>query len=307
VVRVAAGHLAAGTTSMFASVATMPEESMLRAVDNIVDAVRSGEAPNIVGVHLEGPFLSPRRKGAQMESALRAPSAPTLERFLERMRGLPVLMTIAPELAGATGLIATYADRVIFALGHSDATLEEGAAGIDAGARLVTHAFNAMPPLDHRRPGLLGAALTDPRVHIELIADGFHLHDAVLAFAVAAVGPARGVLVTDASPAAGLDDGDYEFADRVVTVADGRVTLRGTQTLAGSALRLATAHARMVRLGVSAEDAVALSSTNAAALAGLADRGALEVGRRADIVALDADRQVIAVLHGGRLQSAAAD
>lgn len=298
---VARGHLAAGTTSMFASVATMSADAMLRAADHIVAAVRAGEAPNIVGVHFEGPFLSARRKGAQQESALQHPSAEFLDELLERAAGLPVIMTIAPELPGATELIATYADRVIFALGHSDATLEEGIAGIDAGARLVTHAFNAMPPLDHRHPGLVGAALTDPRVRIELIADGHHLHDAVLAFAASAVGSSRAILVTDASAAAGLSDGDHDFPDRLVTVRDGRVTLRGTQTLAGSALRLAAAHARMRRLGTPAEDAVRLSSGNAAALVGLADRGALRVGARADIVVLDPELRVTAVMQGGRL------
>jgi len=298
---VARGHLAAGTTSMFASIATMSAEAMLRATERIVAAVRAGEAPNIVGVHFEGPFLSARRKGAQQESALQAPSSELLDELLERVGALPVIMTIAPELPGATDLIATYADRVIFALGHSDATLEEGIAGIDAGARLVTHAFNAMPPLDHRHPGLVGAALADPRVRIELIADGHHLHDTVLAFAVTAVGSSRAILVTDASAAAGLSDGDYDFPDRLVTVRDGRVSLRGTRTLAGSALRLATAHGRMRRLGTPAEDAVRLSSGNAAALVGLADRGALRVGARADIVVLDPELRVTAVMHGGRL------
>lgn len=298
---VARGHLAAGTTSMFASIATMSAEAMFRATEHIVAAVRAGEAPNIVGVHFEGPFLSARRKGAQQESALQAPSSELLDELLERVGALPVIMTIAPELPGATDLIATYADRVIFALGHSDATLEEGIAGIDAGARLVTHAFNAMPPLDHRHPGLVGAALADPRVRIELIADGHHLHDTVLAFAVTAVGSSRAILVTDASAAAGLSDGDYDFPDRLVTVRDGRVSLRGTRTLAGSALRLATAHGRMRRLGTPAEDAVRLSSGNAAALVGLADRGALRVGARADIVVLDPELRVTAVMHGGRL------
>lgn len=298
---VARGHLTAGTTSMFASIATMSAEAMLRAAEHIVAAVRAGEAPNIVGVHFEGPFLSARRKGAQQESALQAPSAELLDELLERVGALPVIMTIAPELPGATDLIVTYADRVIFALGHSDATLEEGIAGIDAGARLVTHAFNAMPPLDHRHPGLVGAALADPRVRVELIADGHHLHDTVLAFAVTAVGSSRAILVTDASAAAGLCDGDYDFPDRLVTVRGGRVSLRGTRTLAGSALRLATAHGRMRRLGTPAEDAVRLSSGNAAALVGLADRGALRVGARADIVVLDPELRVTAVMHGGRL------
>ena len=296
---VARGHLAAGTTSMFASVATMAEQAMLDAVDRIVASVRSGEAPNIVGVHLEGPFLSARRRGAQRESALRPPSATLLDEFVERADGLPVIMTIAPELDGAVDLIAIYADRVIFALGHSDATFEEARAGIDAGARLVTHAFNAMPPLDHRRPGLVGAALTDPRVAVELIADGHHLHDAVLSFAVATVGASRAILVTDASAAAGLDDGEHDFPDRTVTVANGRVTLRGSHTLAGSALRLSAAHARLRNLGVDIEDVSRMASTNAAALAGLDDRGALQGGRRADIVVWSPVRGVAAVFHSG--------
>ncbi|WP_337000749.1 MULTISPECIES: N-acetylglucosamine-6-phosphate deacetylase [unclassified Microbacterium] len=304
---VARGHLAAGTTSMFASVATMPEQEMLDAVDRIVAVVRSGAAPNIVGVHLEGPFLSARRRGAQRETALRVPSESLMERFLARADGLPVIMTIAPELDGAIDVIMKYADRVIFALGHSDATFDEAVAGIDAGARLVTHTFNAMPPLDHRRPGLVGAALTDPRVAVELIADGHHLHDAVLSFSIAAVGESRAVLVTDASAAAGLGDGDHDFPDRTVTVTGGRVTLRGTQTLAGSALRLSTAHSRMVRLGVGPVAASRMASANAATLTGFTDRGVLQSGRRADVVVADPDLRVTAVFHGGQLVVSAAD
>lgn len=299
VVAVARGHLAAGTTAMFASVATMPAEAMRQAVRRIVEVVRSGEAPSIVGVHLEGPFLSPLRRGAQNGSALRRPDAALLEELLADAEDLPVIMTIAPELDGAVELIAAYADRVLFALGHSDADVVQAAAAFDAGARLVTHAFNAMPPLDHRRPGLLGAALVDQRVRIELIADGHHLHDAVLRFAATAVGPERAALVTDASAAAGLADGDHSFPDRLVSVRGSRVTLRGTDTLAGSALRLAHAHARVRGLGIDPLAAGQLASGTAAALVGLHDRGALRVGARADVVLLDQELRVQTVVHAG--------
>lgn len=299
VIAVARGHLAAGTTSMFASVATMTADAMRASVRRIAEVVRSGEAPNVVGIHLEGPFLSPRRRGAQRESALRQPDPALLDALVAEAGDLPVIMTIAPELDGAVDLIRSRSDRVLFALGHSDADADQGAAAIEAGARLITHAFNAMAPLDHRRPGLLGAALADDRVRVELIADGHHLHDTVLSIAAAAAGASRVALVTDASAAAGLGDGDHSFPDRVVAVRDGRVTLRGTDTLAGSALRLAHAHARMRRLGADPRAAAQMAAGTAAELAGLDDRGTLGVGRRADLVLLDSDLRVQTVVHRG--------
>lgn len=303
VIMAARGHLEAGTTAMFASVATMPPEAMIGAVRTIAEVVASAAAPNIVGIHLEGPFLSPRRRGAQTESGLRMPDAALMDAFLQQIGELPLIMTIAPELPGAAALIAQYRERVVFALGHSDASYAESITAIDSGARMVTHTFNAMPPLGHREPGLVGAALSDSRVAIELIADGHHLHDAVLELAVSAAGVERVVLVTDASAAAGMSDGDLSFADRDVTVANGQVTLRGSDTLAGSALRLATAHARMRTLGHVPADAAAMSSTNAADVVGMRDRGRLEVGCRADIVVLDENSRVSTVLHGGRQEN----
>lgn len=293
-------HLQRGTTSMLASVATVPSELMITAAGVIGKAVREAELPNLAGLHLEGPFLSRIRRGAQLETALRLPD-PVLARELLAAAGeIPIMMTIAPELTGAVELIRSYADRCRFAIGHTDAGYEQVIAAIDAGATHVTHLFNGMAPLEHRNPGPVAAALTDRRVTYELIADGHHILPPVLRLAADTDQSRRVVLVTDASIAAGLGDGHYTFAGREVEVAGGVVHRAGTDRLAGSTAFLIDCVRTMItEVGTGMVDAFRMATQTPAIAAGLAGRGSLRSGNRADLLVLGPDLDVHDVYCGG--------
>jgi len=288
--RVTTAHLRRGTTSMLASVATTPADRMINAASTIGQATRAGRLPNLAGLHLEGPFLSPVRRGAQLESALAAPDPSLTGRLLDAAGEIPIMMTIAPELDGAVAVIEQYASRCRFAIGHTDATFEQTMAAIDAGARHVTHLFNGMAPFGHRSPGPITAALTDPRLTYELIADGHHIAVPVVRLAAGVDGGRRTVLVTDASIAAGLGDGHYAFAGREVDVVDGVVRRSGTGSLSGSTAFLIDCVRTMItRVGIGVVDGFRMASHTPAAAAGLADRGSLAVGNRADLLVLTDD------------------
>jgi N-acetylglucosamine-6-phosphate deacetylase len=297
---VTAMHLRHGTTSMLASVSTVEADLMITAATVIGAAVREGGPANLAGLHLEGPFLSPVRRGAQLESALLDPDPVLTGRLLEAAGRIPIMMTIAPELDGAVGLIGQYSDRCRFAIGHTDAAHGQVIAAIDAGARHVTHLFNGMAPLEHRNPGPIAAALTDRRVSYELIADGHHILPPVLALAAEVDQGRRTVLVTDASIAAGLGDGNYHFAGREVDVVDGVVRRAGTGSLAGStAFLLDCVRTMITEVGVGLVDAFRMAGETPAAAAGLTDRGALRPGYRADLLVLSADLELLDVYCGG--------
>jgi N-acetylglucosamine-6-phosphate deacetylase len=283
--RAAAAHLRRGTTSMLASVGTTQPETMLAAARAIARAIDDGTAPNLRGIHFEGPFLSAQRRGAQTASALRLPDEAFYAELIEAAGGHARAMTIAPELDGALELIRRHADELVFCIGHTDADAGVFAAAVDAGARHVTHLFNAMPALGHRAPGPVGRALLDPRVTVELIADGHHLAADTVRLALETAGTERIVLVTDAMAAAGLGDGRYSFVDRTVDVRDGAAFLRDTDTLAGSTAFIADAASRAESWGaLSPAETARISAANAARLLGWSDRGLLQAGAVADLV-----------------------
>lgn len=297
---VARAHRERGTTGMLASIATAELEQMIAAAEAIAAAIDDGTAPNILGIHFEGPFLSPERPGAQTRSALLAPDERVFDRLMTAAGGHAAAMTIAPELDGACDLIRRHRGELVFALGHSNATADQFDAGADAGARHVTHLFNALPPFAHRAPGPIGRALLDSRFTVELIVDGHHLADDTVRLAVAASGADRVVLVTDAMAAAGLGDGCYSFVDRNVDVRDGAAYLRGGTTLAGSTLFIATAVERILAtIGADHSRVQRMSSSNAARLMGWHDRGRIAAGARADIVVLDDDGTTGTVFRNG--------
>lgn len=270
---------AQGTTTWLPTLVSAPLDSYAAPLGVIAAASeRPGPRPEIAGAHLEGPFLG-RRPGAHDPEAIVAPD-------LDWVADLPpvvAMMTLGPELSGADRLIGALRARgITVALGHSGATVEEALAAIGAGARVVTHGFNAMSGLDHRAPGLVGAMLSDDRVTVTVIADGHHVHPTVLAVAFRCKPRGRIALVTDsvAVGAGRLGGRSLHLVDGAPRDADGR--------LAGSTLTLDAALAFAVqRVGVSVTDAVRAASTTPAQVLGLHDRGALSVGRRADIVALD--------------------
>jgi N-acetylglucosamine-6-phosphate deacetylase len=292
----AAFHLRHGTTTLLASLVSSPFEVMQEAVSAFQPLVTSGA---IAGVHFEGPYLSAVRCGAQNPDFLRDPSLAELSALVES--GVVRSVTIAPELPGALEAIS-YLDKsgVVAAIGHTDASYEETLAGVEAGATLATHLFNGMRPAHHREPGPIIGLLSSRRVVSELIADGVHLHDGMLAYVARSAGPDRTALVTDAIDAAGMPDGSYDLGGQTVTVAD-RVARIATGSIAGSTLTMDAALRRAVGAGISLEDACLMASTTPARVLGRSDEvGAIEAGLRADLVVLSENLQVKRVMRAGR-------
>lgn len=287
-----------GVTAWLPTIVTTPAGVVDRALATLATgppADWSGAMP--LGLHLEGPFLAPKKKGAHPESLL---CAPTLEAIAGWSRNAGVaVVTLAPELDGATQVIAALVARgVVVSLGHSAATSEQAATAVDAGATWVTHLFNAMAPLRHREPGLAGVALTDDRLHVGLIADGIHLHPHVVAVAQRSLG-ARLTLVTDAVAALGMPSGEQPLGRTTVTVGEDGVRL-ADGTLAGSNLAMDQAVRNLVAFsGCSHEAAVAAATEAPARLLGDHRRGALRTGARADLVLLDDALEVMATFIAG--------
>jgi len=294
-------HRRHGTTSTLASLVTDRPDRMVAAAAAVAGLIRRGE-PGIVGIHLEGPFLNPDRRGSHHREYLLAPDPEALRRLLDAGDGQVRVVTLAPELPGGMDLVHSLsAAGVVAAVGHTDATYDQAHAAFAGGARLATHLFNAMRAFHHRDPGPAGAALDDERVTCELINDGVHLHPAAVRLASAAA-PGRIAFVTDATPAAGMTSGRYHLGP-VPVVADGGTVRLLDGTLAGSTLTMDAAVRRAVRDdGLPIADVAAAAATTPARLVGIADRtGTLAPGLAADLVVLDADLRVRAVVADGAL------
>lgn len=291
---VAAAHLAHGTTSMAASLVTDTHDAMVRCVRDLGPLVDDGL---LAGVHLEGPWLSPGRSGAHQPGSLASPDARSVDALLAA--GPVRMVTLAPELDGGLDAVRRLAGAgVVAAIGHTDASYDVARAALEAGASVGTHLFNAMRGLHHRDPGPVGALL-ESHAHVELIADGVHLHPAVLRTVFAAK-PGRCVLVTDAMAAAGAADGDYHLGPMAIEVRDGVARLAGQGAIAGSTLTMDGAVRYCVgEAGLPLLDVVHAASTAPAEVLGLPDVGALEVGRRADLVVLDESLGVRRVMRAG--------
>jgi N-acetylglucosamine-6-phosphate deacetylase len=300
--RIAAFHVTHGTTALLPTTVSDTPERTLATVAGVAAAVDDAGAARVLGVHLEGPWLSPERAGAQDRTALRAIDAAEVERLLEVAQGRLRIVTLAPEVPGGEQLIERLvAAQVIVSIGHTEADYEVTRRAVKLGARHFTHLFNAMPPLSHRRPGPVGVALTDTDVAVELIADGHHVHPAMLDIAFDQA--ERAILITDASAAAGLPEGAVAHLGRLeVVVAGGAVTLAADRsTLAGSALTMDAAVRTMVeRTGVGLEAALKAASTTPAEAIGRPDLGRLQAGAAADLVVLDENLEVAATLVDGR-------
>jgi N-acetylglucosamine-6-phosphate deacetylase len=298
-----------GVTSYFPTTVTAPMDTTLRALERLADAIENGEREKKnaggqisalpLGIHLEGPFISHARRGVHPPENLLAPTLPLFDRFWQAARGRIRMITIAPELEGAPEVIAEAVRRgVCVSLGHSDADLAAAGLGIAAGARHATHTFNAMRPLDHRSPGILGAVLTDRRVSADLIADGVHLDPAVVKLLANAKGPAQTVLVTDAISATGMPDGRYHLGSFEVEVRDGKCMAGGK--LAGSVLTMDRGVCNLARFAEwDLPWAVAAASQNPARVARIANKGVLAVGADADFVVLSPEGEVLQTFVGG--------
>jgi N-acetylglucosamine-6-phosphate deacetylase len=299
-------HHRRGTTAVMASVMTDSPASMLEAVAEAADAADRGE---VAAVHLEGPFLSAQYCGAQDPAWLRPPDPAGAARLLEAGRGHVRVMTVAPELPGADALVDLLLERgVVPAVGHSQADGEQVRRHLHRVRRalgrpgVVTHLFNGMPAFHHRSPGpaggALGAAAQGDAV-VELIADGVHLDDRTVRMIFDLLGPERIALVTDAMPAAGMPDGDYQLGGQRVRVAQGVARLaRPDAPLAGGTAHLIDVVRRCVAAGVRVQDAVCAASVTPAGALGLAPRG-LTQGSTADLVVTDADLRPLRVMRAG--------
>jgi len=295
-----------GVTSFLPTAPALPESELPRFADRVrtwMAAAPDDGAPDDgaqpLGFNLEGPCLAPGRRGAHDPALLRTPAAlaqGTIDAVLDGLR----VMTIAPELDGALELIERLVrEDVVVSLGHSDATLDQARAGYRAGARSTTHLFNAMSGVDHRAPGLAGVALDTDDAFVELIADGNHVHPALWRIVARAKPADRLLLISDALPIAGTGDGRTMLGGLACEVREGRATVQGTQTLAGSVIALDTAVRNLASGAVPLAAAVAAASGNPAALLGAGDRGRIEPGRRAHLVELDDELRVRRVTRGG--------
>lgn len=280
-------HRSHGTTRSLVSLVANPIAALRASLEVIADLTR--DDPLILGTHLEGPFLAPDRRGAHNLEHLREPEPTVVEELIGAARGSLRLLTIAPELPGAFEAMDVLVEAGVgVAIGHTQADFDLANEAFDRGARLLTHAFNAMPGIHHRAPGPVVAAFEDERVVLEVILDGEHVHPDVAALTFAAA-PGRVALVTDAMAAAGSVDGDYRLGTLNVTVRDGLAVLRGTNTIAGSTLTQDVAlRCAVMRAGVSPELAVTALTYTPARVLGLEHRfGLLAPGFAADAVLLD--------------------
>ncbi|MFE2592876.1 N-acetylglucosamine-6-phosphate deacetylase [Streptomyces anthocyanicus] len=292
-------HRRHGTTTVVASAVTGDLDFLARHAGMLAELAQQGD---IVGIHFEGPFISPCRKGAHDEQLLRDPDPAEVRKLVDAAHGHAKMMTLATELPGGLDSVRLLVEHgVIAAVGHTDATYEQTLQAIDAGATVATHLFNAMPPVGHRAPGPITALLEDERITVELINDGTHLHPAALQLAFHHAGAARVAFITDAMDAAGFGDGHYLLGPLEVEVADGVARLVEGGSIAGSTLTLDRAFKRAVtvdRLPVG--DVVAAISANPARLLGLDDRiGSLEPGKDADLVVLDDAFDLVGVMRRG--------
>ena len=295
-----ADHYAAcGVTGFLATTMTLSEERLTAAMHILRDH-RHVSGAKCLGAHLEGPFLSAARNGAQAAEHLHSPDCALFARLNEASGGQVRVVTTACEEPGAMEFIRKISQTCTVSIGHTDTNYDTAMGAFSQGASHVTHLYNCMPPLLHRQPGPIGAAL-DSGASVELICDGIHIHPAVIRATFAMFG-SRVVLISDSLRCAGMPDGTYELGGQPVQLQDGIALLQGTQTLAGSTLSLMEAVRNAVRFGVPVEHAVYAASSAPALAAGLTDVGCIEPKKCADLVILDGDLNIKAVFINGTQQ-----
>jgi N-acetylglucosamine-6-phosphate deacetylase len=297
-----------GTTSLVATTVTAGPEQTCRAAAGISGWMQSQTAPHdgdtpraeVLGIHFEGPFISPARRGVHPAEWIVPPSVEMLRTFAEASRGAGRIVTLAPELPGTAELIAAALEAgLVVSLGHTNARYADAMSAIERGARHAAHVFNAMRPFEHRETGVIGAVLTSPSVTAELIADGVHVDAAAMRLLLSAKGPRGVILVSDGTSATGMPDGTYRLGTFDV-IACGGVCRSAEGKLAGSTLTLDRALRTIVALDVELSDALAMLTANPARLLGLEGRkGSLVPGADADLVLIDSELQVKGVMTRG--------
>jgi len=300
---IAAAHRRFGTTALLPTLISDDLQVMRAAIAATHDAIAQ-EVPGVIGIHLEGPYIAPARKGTHDVSKFRVPDADEIALAASLDNGV-TLLTLAPERVPLETIRALVERGVIVAAGHTAASYEEVRAGLDAGIRGFTHLYNAMSPLQGREPGAVGAALEDRDSWVGIIVDGVHVHPGSLRVALAAKPRGRLLLVTDAMPPVGADDPSYELYGEIITAVDG-VVRNAAGSLAGSALDMATAVRNTVQLlGQPLAEAARMASTYPARFLNVDDRlGHIAEGFQADLVLLDDALQVRGTWIAGQYEAA---
>ncbi|MDO4303528.1 MAG: N-acetylglucosamine-6-phosphate deacetylase [Bacillota bacterium] len=278
-----------GVTSFCPTSMTLPEEQLVKSFRTLEKLLKADGIARPVGINMEGPFLAKAKKGAQKSTYLMEPDIDMFRRLQNASGGRIRLVTIAPELAGATKFIRELKNEVTLSLGHTSADYDQAAAGFEAGAGHVTHLFNAMEPFLHRNPGLIGAAAERKDVYAELICDGIHVHPSAVRGAFALFGADRMILISDAMRAAGMEDGSYELGGQPVKK-EGAYAALADGTLAGSVTNLADSLRNAVEFGIPLTDALKAVTVNPARSIGLEGQiGQIRPGAEADIILMDRD------------------
>lgn len=300
---IARAHRRFGTTALLPTLISDDVEVMQQAISAVRGAIEQG-VPGVLGIHLEGPYIAPARKGTHDAAKFRVPDDAEMAMVASLDNG-PTLLTLAPERVPLETIRALVARGIIVAAGHTAATYEQARDGLDAGIRGFTHLFNAMSPLQGREPGVVGAALEDPDSWVGLIVDGVHVHPASLRVALAAKPRGRMLLVTDAMPPVGADDPSYQLYGETITAVDG-VVRNASGSLAGSALDMAAAVRNTVQLlGVPLAEAARMAATYPACFLNVDDRmGQIAEGYQADLVLLDDALQVRGTWIAGQFEAA---
>ncbi len=308
--KIARYQLSRGVTQICPAGMTLGEAQLIRICQNAA-AHRAGHSggAELVGVHLEGPFLSKAKKGAQNEAFLHDPDPAMLHRLQQAAQGMVKLVTLAPEQPGALDFIrSAQAEGITVSLGHTTADYDTACAAYEAGARQATHLFNAMPAFTHRAPGVVGAAFDHPQVKVELICDGVHIHPAMVRAVFQLFGAERVILVSDSLRATGMPDGRYPFGGQEIEVHGNRATMVGApDTLAGSVSDLMACVKHAVSFGIPLHDAVRAAAVNPAQVLGIFHRlGSLDVGKTANLAILDDHLNLKDVFfHGQRVEGSA--
>ncbi len=298
-------ELSRGVTQICPAGMTLGEDQLTRICQNAAaHRAKNPGGAELVGLHLEGPFLCKAKKGAQNEAFLHDPDPAMLHRLQQAAQGMVKLVTLAAEQPGALEFIrSAQEDGITVSLGHTTADYDTACAAYEAGARQATHLFNAMPPFTHRAPGVVGAAFDHPQVKVELISDGVHIHPSVVRAVFQLFGAGRVILISDSLRATGMPDGRYPFGGQEIEVHGNRATMADDpNTLAGSVSDLMACMRSAVSFGIPLHDAVRAAAVNPAQVLGVFDRlGSLDVGKTANLAILDRDLNLKDVFFCGQL------
>lgn len=291
-----------GVTAVCPTTLTLPEETLAAACLEISKS-KAPDGAEIVGINLEGPFISRDKLGAQNPEYVRAPDASLFRRLQKASGGIVKLLDIAPEEGGALDLISELSDEVICSVAHTATDYDTATEAFRRGARQVTHLYNAMPPFHHREPGVVGAAFDAPECRVELICDGVHVHPSVVRATFKMFGDDRIVMISDSMMATGMGDGDYEIGGLPVEVSGNRAALKGNGNIAGSVSDLMQCVRTAVReMGIPLYSAIKCASVNPAKQLGIfGERGDLATGKVADIVLLDEKLDIRMIVLRGKL------